>query len=57
MLDARSRHPVSYTHLINADVLKAHIEGCVRSALEDGSEEQKAQKLDEIGRVIAKLTK
>ena len=42
---------------INADVLKAHVEGCVRSALEDGSEEQKAQKLDEIGRVIEKLTK
>ena len=42
---------------INADVLKANVEGCVRSALEDGSEEQKAQKLDEIGRVIEKLTK
>ena len=42
---------------INADVLKAHVEGCVRSALEDGSEEQKAQKLDEIGRVIEKLAK
>ena len=41
----------------NATVLKAHVEGCVRSALEDGSEEQKAQKLDEIGRVIEKLTK
>ena len=42
---------------INADVLKAHFEGCVRSALEDGSEAQKTQKLDEIGRVIEKLTK
>ena len=42
---------------INADVLKAHVEGCVRSALEDGSEAQKTQKLDEIGRVIEKLTK
>lgn len=42
---------------INADVLKAHVESCVRSALEDGSEEQKTQKLDEIGRVIEKLTK
>lgn len=42
---------------INADVLKAHVEGCARSALEDGSEEQKAQKLDEIGRVIEKLAK
>ena len=42
---------------INADVLKAHVEGCVCSALEDGSEEQKTQKLDEIGRVIEKLTK
>ena len=42
---------------INADVLKAHVEGCVRSAREDGSEEQTTQKLDEIGRVIEKLTK
>ena len=42
---------------INADVHKAHVEGCVPSALEDGSEEQKTQKLDEIGRVIEKLTK
>ena len=42
---------------INADVLKAHVEVCVRSALEDGSEAQKTQKLDEIGRVIEKLTK
>ena len=41
----------------NADVLKAHVEGCGRSALEAGSEEQKTQKLDEIGRVIEKLTK
>lgn len=42
---------------INADVLKAHVEGCVRSAIEDGSEEQCAAKLEEIDRVIEKLSK
>lgn len=42
---------------INADVLKAHVEGCVRTAIEDGSEEQAQAKLDEIGRVIDKLSK
>ena len=33
---------------INADVLKAHIEGCVASAIESGDEELKAAKLAEI---------
>ncbi len=42
---------------INADVLKAHVEGCVRSAIEDGSEKQCEAKLEEIGRVIEKLSK
>ena len=42
---------------INADVLKAHVEGCVASAIEDGTEEQKQAKLEEIGRVIDKLSK
>ncbi len=42
---------------INADVLKAHVEGCVRTAIEDGSEAQAQAKLDEIGRVIDKLSK
>ena len=38
---------------INADVLKAHIEGCVTSAIED----LKAAKLAEIERVVDKLSK
>ena len=42
---------------INADVLKAHIEGCVRSAVEAGDERQKADKLAEIESVIDKLAK
>ncbi|MDY4040483.1 MAG: metal-sensing transcriptional repressor [Collinsella sp.] len=42
---------------INADVLKAHIEGCVRRASETGSEEEKAEKLAEIERVIDKLAR
>ena len=42
---------------INADVLKAHIEGCVRTAAETGSEEEKVAKLAEIERVIDKLAR
>ncbi len=42
---------------INADVLKAHIEGCVTSAIESGDEELKATKLAEIERVVDKLAK
>lgn len=42
---------------INADVLKAHIEGCVRQAAEMGSEDEKAEKLAEIERVIDKLAR
>lgn len=42
---------------INADVLKAHIEGCVASAIESGDEELKAAKLAEIERVVDKLAK
>ena len=38
---------------INADVLKAHIEGCVES----GDEDLKAAKLAEIERVVDKLSK
>ena len=40
-----------------ADVLKAHIEGCVASAIESGDEELKAAKLAEIERVVDKLAK
>lgn len=42
---------------INADVLKAHIEHCVRTAVESGSPEEKDEKLAEVERVIDKLTK
>ena len=42
---------------INADVLKAHIEGCVASAIESGDEELKAAKLAEIECVVDKLAK
>ena len=42
---------------INADVLKAHVEGCVRTALETGDEQEKGAKLAEIETVIEKLAK
>ena len=42
---------------INADVLKAHIGGCVRAAVEAGDERQNAEKLTEIESVIDKLAK
>ena len=42
---------------INADVLKAHIEGCVTSAIESGDKDLKAAKLAEIERVVDKLSK
>ena len=42
---------------INADVLKAHVEGCVRHAVETGDEAEKAAKLAEIETVIEKLAR
>ncbi len=42
---------------INADVLKAHVEGCVRTAVESGDEQEKEAKLAEIETVIEKLAK
>ena len=42
---------------INADVLKAHIEGCVRAAADSDDEQRKAEKLAEIETVIDKLAK
>lgn len=42
---------------INADVLKAHIEGCVASAIKSGDDELKTAKLAEIERVVDKLAK
>lgn len=42
---------------VNADVLKAHIEHCVRKAVDSGSPLEKEQKLQEIEKVIDKLAK
>lgn len=42
---------------INADVLKAHIEGCVRMAANVGTQEERDEKLAEIATVIDKLAK
>ncbi len=42
---------------INADVLKAHVEGCVRTAMETGDEAEQDAKLAEIEMVIEKLAK
>lgn len=42
---------------VNADVLKAHIGGCVQQAVESGTDTEKTEKLAEIGAVIEKLAK
>lgn len=42
---------------INADVLKAHVEGCVRTAMETGDAAEQDAKLAEIEMVIEKLAK
>lgn len=42
---------------VNADVLKAHIGHCVRAAAETGTPEEKEAKLDEIARIIDKLSR
>ena len=42
---------------INAAVLKAHVEGCVRTAMETGDEAEKDAKLAEVEMVIEKLAK
>lgn len=42
---------------VNADVLKAHIGGCVQQAVECGAYAEKAEKLAEIETVIEKLAK
>ncbi len=41
----------------NATVLKAHIEGCVKSACACGTEAERDEKLAEIGGIIDKLSK
>ena len=42
---------------VNADVLKAHVEHCVRAAAESGSTTEKDKKLEEIAQVIDKLAR
>ncbi|WP_144743881.1 metal-sensing transcriptional repressor [Enorma burkinafasonensis] len=42
---------------INADVLKAHVEHCVRTAVESGTEAEKERKLAEVEQVIDKLAR
>ena len=42
---------------VNADVLKAHIEHCVRTAAESGTPEEKEEKLEEIAHIIDKLNR
>lgn len=42
---------------VNSDVLKAHIEHCVRGAVEAGSETEQHEKLTEIEQVIDKLAR
>ena len=42
---------------VNADVLKAHVEHCVRTAADSGSAAEKDEKLEEIAQVIDKLAK
>lgn len=42
---------------INADVLKAHVEHCVRTAVESGTETEKERKLAEVEQVIDKLAR
>ena len=41
----------------NAEVLKAHVEHCVRTAAESGSDDERARKFAEISAVIDKLAK
>lgn len=42
---------------INADVLKAHVEHCVRTAVESGTEAEKERKLAEVEQVIDNLAR
>lgn len=42
---------------VNADVLTAHIEGCVQQALASGTQQDKERKIEEIRAVIGKLTR
>lgn len=42
---------------VNADVLKAHLEHCLRTAMESGSPEEKNEKLAEVEHVIDKLAR
>lgn len=42
---------------VNAEVLKAHVGGCVKTAIDSGDEAKKNEKLAEVERIIEKLAK
>ncbi len=42
---------------VNRDVLTAHLEHCVLNSLESANEEDKAEKISEVVKVIEKLSK
>lgn len=44
----------SLVHKANREVIKAHLEGCVRDAFELGDEKEREKKLDEILRLLEK---
>lgn len=41
----------------NAEVLQAHLEGCVQDAFESGSEKEKTEKVHEIIEVLSALSR
>ena len=44
-------------HKVNREILKAHMAGCVKNSMENGSQSDLEEKLDEIMNIIDKLTK
>lgn len=48
---------ISILKNINAEVLSAHLEHCVKDALENDDEEEKEKKIEEIEMIISKLSK
>lgn len=41
----------------NSEILQAHLAGCVKSAFESGSEEEKDEKIREVMDILEKLSK
>lgn len=44
----------SLVHKANREIIKAHLEGCVRDAFAQGNEMEREKKLDEILRLLEK---